>query len=75
MASGGGWVVLESGREDKLVWVKWSTMLTGEEPGSGRSAAYTLQWADYTSNWLFGVTGDSLERMDALLAAFVAAAK
>ena len=74
LAPGGGWEVLEAAREDKLIWVKWSTTFTGGTQGSHPIPVYTLMWADYSSNWVFGVSGDSLGRLDPLLVAFAGAA-
>lgn len=60
MMAGRGEGMAEFGRDGDLFWVRQS---------------FTLMWGRADSPWMFSVQADTPESLDALLAAFVAAAK
>ncbi len=66
--------VKDAGRDGDLIWLRQDTFMgTPESPE--RFPVYTMLWGRIDSPWMFSVSADSPENRDALLAAFVAAAK
>ena len=64
---------LEAGRDGNIFWMRQETFVDG---GSAeRIPVYGTLWGRVDSPWLFSIQADALENRDALLAAFVTAAK
>ncbi len=63
-----------AGREGDLVWLRQDPPM-GNAEFTEHFPAYTLLWGRIDSPWIFSVTADTPENRDALLAAFVAAAR
>jgi hypothetical protein len=65
---------LDAGRDGDLFWMRNETF--EQTAGSAeRFPVYGALWGRVDSPWLFSVHADDRENRDALLAAFVAAAK
>lgn len=60
----------EAGRDGNLFWIRNEIFM-----GTTGSTEYGMIWGKVDSPWMFSVTADTRENRDALLAAFVAAAK
>jgi len=63
-----------AGRDEDLFWLRQDTSM-GAPKSAERFPVYTLLWGRIDSSWIFSVSADSPANQDALLAAFVAAAK
>ena len=65
---------LEAGRDGDLFWMRDET--SSSVPGSTEtSLVYGMVWGRVESPWMFAVQADTRESRDALLTAFVAAAR
>jgi len=65
---------VEAGRDGSLFWVRNETSMN--VPGSAEQfLVYGMLWGRVDSSWMFSVQADTRESRDALLTAFVAAAK
>jgi hypothetical protein len=66
--------VTEAGRDGNLLWMRQET--SQDIAGSPeRFAVYGTLWGKVDSPWLFSIRADTRENRDALLAAFVEAAR
>lgn len=66
-------IIVAAGREGGLVWVQERTTTTY---GSGKtSPLLAVSWGTASSAWLFSADADTPEAVEALVGAFVAAAK
>ena len=65
--------ITAGGQDGGLFWVREDTFLGIADTGE-RAPLYRLQWGTANSPWLFVAVADTPEHLDALLAAFVAAA-
>lgn len=67
------------GRDGTLVWVRAESTagVSGDRPGTPtiRRAIFTLAWGETTSPWLFSALSFTPEGLDALVAAFIDAAR
>lgn len=66
--------IAEFGRDGSLFWVRQNTFMA-EARSTERFPVYGMVWGRADSPWMFSVQADTRESRDALLAAFVAAAK
>lgn len=66
--------VAELGRDGSLVWIRQDTFM-GDAGSTERFPVYSISWGRTDSPWMFTVGADTRESREALLAAFVAAAK
>lgn len=72
--AGRGQEVKEAGREGTLFWMRQETFL--DAVGSTeRLTVYGTLWGSVDSPWMFSIQADARENRDALVAAFVAAAR
>jgi hypothetical protein len=72
--AGRGKEAKEAGRDGNLFWMRQETFL--DTVGSPeRFAVYGTVWGRVDSRWMFSIRADARENRDALLAAFVAAAR
>jgi hypothetical protein len=72
--AGRGKEAKEAGRDGNLFWMRQETFL--DTVGSPeRFAVYGTVWGRVDSRWMFSIQADARENRDALLAAFVAAAR
>jgi hypothetical protein len=68
------WMREEAGRDGNLFWMRQMTF--GDATGSAeRFPVYGTLWGSVDSPWMFSIQADARENRDALLAAFVIAAK
>jgi hypothetical protein len=65
---------MEAGRDGNLFWMRDETS-TSMSGSTERFPVYGMVWGRVDSPWLFSVQADSRQSRDALLTAFVAAAK
>jgi hypothetical protein len=65
---------MEAGRDGNLFWMRDETS-TSMSGSTERFLVYGMVWGRVDSPWMFSVQADTRENRDALLTAFVAAAK
>ena len=70
---GEDWEVEAVGRDGGLYWVQWNTTCSND-PSSEESPVYGISWGTGASLWVFLAQAGTPEELDALVAAFVAAA-
>ena len=70
---GADWEVDAAGREGDLFWVQWNTTCSSE-PAPEVFPVVSLLWGNAGSPWVFSAQADTPEDLNALTAAFVAAA-
>jgi hypothetical protein len=63
---------VEAGRDGNVLWMRNETSMSGS---TERFLVYGMMWGRVDSPWMYSVQADTLENRDALLRAFVAAAK
>jgi hypothetical protein len=64
----------EAGRDGDLFWMRDQTS-EGTAGSTRQVVGYRIQWGRLDSPWLFAINADTPDNRDALLAAFVAAAR
>ena len=70
---GADWEVAAAGREGDLYWVQWNTTCsTASSPEE--SPVYSMSWGAAAIPWVFSALAGTPGELDALVAAFVAAA-
>ena len=65
----------EAGRNGNLLWMHQEKSPDTAVGFPGRFAVYGTLWGRVDSPWMFSIQADARENRDALLAAFVAAAR
>jgi hypothetical protein len=66
--------ISELGRSGELYWIS-QEISVGSADSSQRFPLYTLMWGRAGSRWTFGISADTREDLEPLLAAFVQAAQ
>ena len=66
--------IKDAGRDGELIWMRQDTFMATAESAE-RFPVYTPLWGRIDTPWMFSLRADTPENRDALLAAFVAAAK
>ncbi len=74
LAGGYDWKVLGAGRDGSLVWVQITTTCSTDSSGPV-STVFAMSWGNVDSAWVFSAQADTLEDLDAMVTAFVSAAR
>jgi hypothetical protein len=71
-ATGGDWTVMDTGTEEGLVWVEYTTTASDAATGASQQM-YILQWGHPEGSWVFGVQVRDPANLIRVLDAYLAA--